>query len=153
MKSKRKGGKKDSEVSGEVQLQFTLVDSANPDSSLEEISYKFRSLMQAEEEAEEETDANQPFAQDSNDEDDSDDETESVATVDGSKDKKSKKKKKKLARLRRQATVARAYEFVGRDSDISGMIFMEIGKVTDLPPEKNSKFGVLSRRKQADECQ
>lgn len=49
-----------------------------------------------------------------------------------------KKKKKRLAVLRRKSLAQRAYEFTGKDSDISGIIFLEIRKITDLPPEKNS---------------
>lgn len=48
-------------------------------------------------------------------------------------------KKKRLARLRRKSIAVRAYDFVGKDSDVSGIIFMEVIKITDLPPERNSK--------------
>ena len=49
-----------------------------------------------------------------------------------------KKKNQRLARLRRRSIAVRAYDFVGQAHDLSGIIFMEIQKVTDLPPERNS---------------
>jgi phosphatidylserine decarboxylase len=44
-------------------------------------------------------------------------------------------KRRRLARLRRRSIAVRAYDFVS--SDMAGIIFMEIVKVTDLPPERN----------------
>lgn len=43
----------------------------------------------------------------------------------------------KLARLKKKAKQA-AYEFSGL-SDLAGVLFLEIQKVSDLPPERNSK--------------
>jgi phosphatidylserine decarboxylase len=50
------------------------------------------------------------------------------------------KRRLKLARLKKKAK-ERAYEFSGL-SDMAGVLFLEIQKVTDLPPEKNSKAHV-----------
>lgn len=50
-----------------------------------------------------------------------------------------KEKKKRLARLRRKSMAVKAYEFAGNDSDFSGIIFMEVSRITDLPPERNGK--------------
>ena len=47
------------------------------------------------------------------------------------------KRRLKLARLKKKATEA-AYEFSGL-SDLAGVLFLEIQKVSDLPPERNSK--------------
>ena len=33
----------------------------------------------------------------------------------------------------------RAYEFSGT-SDLAGVLFLEVAKITDLPPERNSKI-------------
>lgn len=49
-----------------------------------------------------------------------------------------RKKKLRLARLKKK-TKARAYEFSG-GTDIVGIVFLDIGKITDLPPERNSRF-------------
>lgn len=48
-----------------------------------------------------------------------------------------RKRRNKLARLRRAAK-QRAYEFSGM-SDVAGVLFLEVSKITDLPPERNSK--------------
>ena len=48
------------------------------------------------------------------------------------------KRRLKLARLKKKAK-ERAYEFSGL-SDMAGVLFLEIQRVTDLPPEKNSKL-------------
>jgi len=47
------------------------------------------------------------------------------------------KRRLKLARLKKKAKEA-AYEFSGL-SDLAGVLFLEIQKVSDLPPERNSK--------------
>lgn len=84
------------------------------------------------------------------DEDDEDEATETdTSTKPGTGDKiaHKKQKKKRLARLRRKSIAVRAYEFAGRDTDLSGILFMEISKITDLPPERNctSKASLLDR--------
>ena len=63
------------------------------------------------------------------------DETD-AASKSGSSEKK--QKNQRLARLRRRSIAVRAYDFAGNQHDLSGIIFMEILKVTDLPPERNS---------------
>lgn len=154
LKSRRKGGKKTSEVSGEVQIQFSLVDAANPAASPEEIYLKFRStILAADADSSEESLSRLP-SHEVNVDDDTDpelddeeavdeagkDEETSDETEDQTKpDLEKKKKRKKLKMLRRKSRAIRAYEFTGKDSDVSGIIFLEIGKITDLPPEKNSK--------------
>ena len=50
-----------------------------------------------------------------------------------------RKRRLKIARIRRRAT-RRAYEFSGL-SDLAGVLFLEISKITDLPPERNSELG------------
>ena len=50
-----------------------------------------------------------------------------------------RKKKLRLKRLKRK-TKARAYEFTGNGgSDVVGIAFLEIGRITDLPPERNGR--------------
>lgn len=158
LRSKRSGSKKKTEVSGEVQLQFSLVDSANAAASPEEIYKKFRSVIVAEEEddiqslsrtsttssiaRQEDEDEAEAGADLDEDEEDEEEATETdTPTKAGTGDQiaKKKQKKKRLARLRRKSIAVRAYEFTGRDSDVSGILFMEISKITDLPPERNGK--------------
>ena len=72
-------------------------------------------------------------------EDDTSDETDDPTKPDSIE---KRKRKRRLARLRRRSIAIRAYEFTG-NSDVAGIIFAEVVKVTDLPPERNSKL--LSR--------
>lgn len=46
-----------------------------------------------------------------------------------------KKKRRRVARIKRK-TKQRAYEFSGM-SDVAGVLFLEVQKITDLPPERN----------------
>ena len=142
LKSKRKSKGSKAEVSGEVQLQFQLIDSNNPAASPEDIRRKFKAHISSDMDDEPDiepvsrTTSYNDDDMDASDLDSVDDgETDSHSDVSSTTDKK--KKKKKLAILRRKSIAARAYEFTSKDSDIAGMIFMELNKVTDLPPEKN----------------
>lgn len=60
-------------------------------------------------------------------------------------DTKAKHKRRlKLARLKKKAK-ERAYEFSGM-SDLAGVLFLEIQRVCDLPPERNSRCAILANR-------
>lgn len=48
-----------------------------------------------------------------------------------------RRRRLRLARLRRKSLAARAYQFSGSGSGVQGIVFMEIVRVTDLPPERN----------------
>ena len=135
LKSKRKEGKKKNEVSGEIQMQFSIVDSANPAANPEDIQKKFRSVMNL---ADSDDDLSRVSTNADDDEDQEDEDVDDTAETENeseSIEKPAIEKKKRLARLRRKSIAARAYDFLS--SDISGIIFMEIVKVTDLPPEAN----------------
>lgn len=143
LKSRRREGKKSSTVSGEVLIQFSIVDSANPSASPEEIRKKFLAYLGSEEEDDElsrvSTNVDDQIVEDEVDDadildDDADADTDTLQK-DGMA--ANKEKKKRLARLRRKSIAARAYNFLGADNDVSGIIFLEIVKVTDLPPERN----------------
>lgn len=142
LKSRRPTSKKGSNVSGEVFMQFSLVDSANPSASPDEIRKKYQAYLGAEEEDDElsRVSSNMDDAAADEEADDLDDDQESV-TENESPQKPGlaakKAKKKRLAKLRRRSIAARAYNFLGDDNDVSGVIFMEIIKVNDLPPERN----------------
>lgn len=79
-----------------------------------------------------------PTELDELEQDDQDEET-SDETDDQSKPEVVEKRRRRLrmARLRRKSLAARAYQFSGSGSGVQGIVFMEIVKVTDLPPEKN----------------
>ena len=154
--SRRKGAKKKgAKISGEVQLQFSLVDTAEPLANPRQILQKLAAMvtMDAEYEGEEDDDDEDLARLDSIDPDDLDEEDvdekspeTSDEPDDPAKPSKSEKRERKLRmrRLKKRAK-ARAYEFTG-GTDVVGIVFLEIGKITDLPPERNSKHQVSRKR-------
>ena len=50
-----------------------------------------------------------------------------------------RKRRLRLKRLKRKSLAARAYQFSGAGNGVQGIVFMEIVKVTDLPPERNGE--------------
>ena len=148
LKSKRKDEKKKkgSGISGEVQLQFSMADPSNTAASPQDILQKFM-FMAASSPGLDGTDDIDFSRLDSNDQNDDDEDDNELETSDETEDLKdsskldvSEKKKKKL-RLKRlkKKTKARAYEFTG-GTDVVGIVFLEISKITDLPPERNSEL-------------
>ena len=144
MKSKRKGAKgKGSAVSGEIQLQFTLADLSNQSATPQDILRKFKAIIAGTPEEEDEGDDDTALAEyaprdsDDEDEDEDNDPDTSDETDDTSKPEVVEKRKRKLrlARLKKKSK-ARAYQFSG-SGDVTGIAFLEIVKITDLPPERN----------------
>ncbi|KAL9006837.1 MAG: hypothetical protein Q9188_000448 [Gyalolechia gomerana] len=143
LKSKRKVEKKQkgTAISGEVQMQFTISDPSNPSATPREILQKFMSIAASSPspESEDMNDFGRSESNDHNEDEDDDekdletsDETEDPGKLDVSE---KKQKKLRLKRLKRK-TKARAYEFTG-GTDVVGIVFVEICKITDLPPERN----------------
>lgn len=144
LKSRRTGGKKSSIVSGEVQLQFTLYDSTTPGATSQQIMEKFWSIEGAEPEAITPTKpgngasrAGVPRDEDDEDDDLDEEEEPSDETEDPSKPETVAKRRRRMRikglKKRKQHQL---YNF-NENSDVVGIIFLEIGKITDLPPEKN----------------
>lgn len=142
LRSKRPGGKKSSNVSGEVQLQFTLLDSTNVGAAPADTLAKFKALTGSLDLTY--TDSSTPTKQisstsigDEDEEDFDEDEEPSDETDDPTKPESAEKKKRKLRLkgLRKKKRLG-AYEFAGA-SEVVGVVFLEIGKITDLPPERN----------------
>ncbi|KAL9129421.1 MAG: hypothetical protein Q9217_002126 [Psora testacea] len=141
--------KRESNVSGEVQMQFTLADTSDPAATPQELLQKLSAFTAIgpddDNDNDNDDDDDDELAQmdnldleDEDDEDADDKEPEtSDETDDLSRPEKEEKRKSKLRmkRLRRK-TKARAYEFTG-GSDVVGIVFLEISKITDLPPERN----------------
>lgn len=48
-----------------------------------------------------------------------------------------RRKRLRLARIKRK-TQAEAYRYTGGEADVVGIVFLEINRITDLPPERNS---------------
>ena len=130
--------KKRGDVSGDIQLQFRLVDGENLSASETDVLNKFRALV-AGSPSDSGVDENELSQVNSLDgADDDDDEQGSDETDEPSKPETAEKRKKRLRiKALKRKTKAQAYALSG-GSDVTGMIFLEITKITDLPPEKNS---------------
>ena len=125
-------------------MQFTLADPSNP--TAPDVVQRLNAMARIT--TEDDNDEDDELARlSSNDLDEDDDdideadldlETSDETTDDPTKPGKEAKKKRKLrlAKLKKK-TKARAYEFTG-ESDVVGMVFLEVSKITDLPPERNS---------------
>ncbi|CAI6340956.1 unnamed protein product [Periconia digitata] len=134
----RRGGKKKSVVSGEIQMQFTLADTSNPNASTEELARKFMALT-AQSPSPDEEDDDALLRADSADADDMDEDDSSDEAMDESKKAERHEKRRKrlrLAKLKRKAIKSSAYEFSDK-TEVAGVLFLEITKITDLPPEHN----------------
>jgi len=146
--SRKRGGN----VSGEVQMQFALADTSDPSASPRALLQKLSDLtaIAADEDVDEGEDLSHLDSLDLDDEEDDEIEEKELEISDETDDvaKPEKvEKRKKMLRMRRlkRKTKARAYEFTG-GTDVVGIVFLEIGKITDLPPERNGKlFGDSSR--------
>lgn len=132
LQSKR-SGKKKAVVSGEILLQFSLVNPADPAAAPNQIMRKFLNMV-ATSPSPDEDDDDTLLRLESGDADDMDEE-ESSDEQGGQSEKR--RRKVRLARLKKKAT-QRAYEFSGK-TEVAGVLFVEIVKVTDLPPESNGK--------------
>ena len=154
LESKRKGEqKKGAKISGEVQLQFSLADTQDSSARPQDILQKLATLLAMS--PEDGSDGDEDLAElgnlDLEDEDEDEDEMDeknpetSDETDDPTKPAKAAKEKRKrtlrMKRLKKRAK-ARAYEFTG-GTDVVGIVFLEICKITDLPPERNSKCVVI----------
>ena len=152
LKGRYNSKKKKGEVSGEIQLQFSLADTSDQTASPQDLLQKL-SVYSAvgPEDSDDEDDAKLSQMDsldleddDDDDDDDADDKERSTSEENdepsGKPDKAEKRKRRLRMRKLRRKTKARAYEFSG-GSDCVGIIFLEIGKITDLPPERNSRLG------------
>ena len=151
LKSGSKSKKKKGDVSGEIQVQFSLTDTSDPTANPQELLQKL-SIYTASGPDDSDDDDELKLSQldsasveDDEDDEDGDDKTDSRSGSEEtddltSKPDKAEKRKRRLQmkKLKRK-TKARAYEFTG-GSDCVGVIFLEISKITDLPPEKNSEY-------------
>lgn len=150
MESRRKGGrKKGGKISGEVQLQFSLVDPSDSSARPQDVLQKLAALVTVnpDDESDGDEDLSRLDSLDLEDEDEDEDEIDekSPETSDETDDpakpagteKEKRKRRLRMKRLKKRAK-ARAYEFTG-GTDVVGIVFLEICKITDLPPERNSK--------------
>ncbi|EDN03251.1 phosphatidylserine decarboxylase proenzyme [Histoplasma capsulatum] len=131
--SGRKAGKKRSDVSGEIQMQFALFDPSDPSAQPAEIFQKFKAIVSSDDE-DEIGPAVSPDTDDLEKEDETSDGTDDPTKTDVVE---KRRRKLRIARLKRKSMAARAYQFSGSKDGVSGIVFMEIVKILDLPPERN----------------
>ena len=129
------------------------MDTSDPSARPQDILQKLATLvgMSLEDESDVDEDLSRLDSLDLEDEDEDDEEIDeknpetSDETDDPAKPAKAEKEKRKrrikIKRLKKRAK-ARAYEFTG-GTDVVGIVFLEICKITDLPPERNSKQALL----------
>ena len=134
LKSKRPGVKK-GHVSGEVLLQFTILDAGNNATTPQQTMEKFKLLCRSESGellGPETPTSRTTYGDEQGDDEDErtdDDEEPSDETDDQTKPESAEKRKRKL-RLRglRRKKQMRAYEFTG-GSDVVGIVFINIQKI------------------------
>ncbi|KAF2858396.1 hypothetical protein K470DRAFT_272440 [Piedraia hortae CBS 480.64] len=136
-RSGRRQQKRDADIGGDVQLQFTLYDARDPNASSQQILQQVKGVVAEAEahEAHEEREDLDLNHVDSRDYDEiSDADTLIGDEALGTPAKKSDSKRRKL-RLKRKSKL-QTYELGGL-SDVAGVLFLAINKIVDLPPEKN----------------
>jgi phosphatidylserine decarboxylase len=160
LRSKRPG-KKTSVVSGEVLLQFTLFDNNNPGSTAHQVFDKFNALVKSVPEGTSRTatpsmtplqaSSRSPNLAPVRAEDGAEDEDEDDFELDDevgeepggepedlSKPEAIERRKRRLrVKSLRKKRKMNPYEFINGGSDVVGIIFLEIDKIKDLPPESN----------------
>ena len=145
-RSGRRKSKKDSNISGEIQLKFTLYDPVNPAASASQVLQKFSGVVAEDDDDDEDDDdilarmqtrdLDDLSEEDDEDKDPSDETDEGPQTPSGEAEEKQKRRRRaKIKKLRRKNKL-KAYEF-SNTSDVAGVLFLEINRITDLPPEKN----------------
>ncbi|KAJ4356600.1 phosphatidylserine decarboxylase [Didymosphaeria variabile] len=136
----RRTGKKKAVVTGEIQIQFSLVDASNPNATNEELIQKFMSFVAQTPSPDEDEDELLLRTESAENDDEADEEEESSdEALDESKKAEKREKRRKrlrLARLKKKANKLRSYEFSDK-TEVAGVLFLEISKIIDLPPEKN----------------
>jgi len=145
-RSGRKTKKKDANVSGEILLKFTLYDPLNPSATAEQVLQKFYGVVAGtpgEDEDEDDVlgkinsrDLDDLSEEDDEDREPSDETDDGTRTPSGTPDEKQKhRRRQKIKKLKRKSKM-KVYEFSGM-SDVAGVLFLEINRITDLPPERN----------------
>ncbi|PCD35352.1 hypothetical protein AU210_007926 [Fusarium oxysporum f. sp. radicis-cucumerinum] len=129
LKSKRPG-KKTSVVSGEVQLQFSLFDSTNPSATPQQILEKFQALVgTAPAGSRNVTPSMTPNLAPTG--------SQSAPNPQDSEQDATKRKRRLRIRGLKKRRRNNPYAFASSGSDVVGIIYLEVIKITDLPPESN----------------
>ncbi|KAI9705796.1 MAG: hypothetical protein M1820_005044 [Bogoriella megaspora] len=136
----RKPGKKNEVVTGEVSLEFSVFDPIHSSAIPQQLLQKLYTTIGAGgDNDDEETGINRIDTGDLEDEEEGEEDAEQLEGADEKTKEEvleKKKRKKRIARIKKR-TKQRAYEFSGM-SDVAGVLFLEVQKITDLPPERNA---------------
>ena len=124
-------------------MQFAVADPLETSATPQDILHRLAAIVAASTGVE--GDDNDELARlqsreaDADDDDDAKAEDTSDETDDLNKPDVAEKRKKRLrlARIKRK-TQAEAYRYTGGEADVVGIVFLEINRITDLPPERNS---------------
>lgn len=148
VKAKRSGrrkSKKDSNISGEILIKFTLYDPLNTAATAGQTLQRFYGVVAEDDDDEDDEDLlariqtrdlDDLSEEDEDDKDPSDETDEGPPTPSGDvEDKQRRRRRAKIKKLKRKSKL-KAYEF-SNTSDVAGVLFLEINRITDLPPEKN----------------
>ena len=136
----RRSGKKKSVVSGDIQIQFSLIDTSNASATPQDILQKFLAIA-GQSPSPDEDESDLLMRADSNITDVEEEESSDEAQDESKKAEKREKRRKKLrmARLKRKAKQVTGYEY-SSNGEVAGVLFLEIQRITDLPPERNGEF-------------
>lgn len=131
-------------------LEFSIHDPQHSPATPQQTLQKLRSILAAyssssppdDEDDEDEDEVSRVDSVDQDLDEDEEEAQDSVSDLPEGADKQEmtveKKKKRRLARLKRKAK-QRAFKFNGMSS-VAGVLFLEISRITDLPPQRNSKL-------------
>ncbi|RKF80252.1 Phosphatidylserine decarboxylase proenzyme 3 [Golovinomyces cichoracearum] len=136
LRNERTCGKKNDKVSGDVQLQLTLYDSTNLNATPAQILEKFRTISSLVYLSDNSPPSNKPSASDVQVSDDIDDEQSGESDATTKSGTTEKRRRKLMLRTLRKKKNMTGYEFSG-NGEVVGIVFLEICKITDLPPERN----------------
>lgn len=150
----RKAGRKKSHVTGEVLLSFSLSDPIHTSATPHQLQQRLLSMAASSPDLQPEGDDDDEHVREREDSFESDidvddrDEVDQTGSDSGDESSsgreelkktetpEKRKRRLKLKKLKKKAK-QHAYEFSGL-SDLAGVLFIEINRVTDLPPERNS---------------
>ena len=128
-------------------MQFTLLDPSDPSASADQIYQKFKSAVSSGDDEDDITPVTSGDNEENDEIDENDIETEEKVfeeTDDQPNIAEKRRRRSRIARLKRKSIAVRAYEFSGAKDGVSGIVFMEINRVLDLPPEKNGGYHFIS---------
>ncbi|KAI7093330.1 hypothetical protein KC352_g39902, partial [Hortaea werneckii] len=148
-RSGRRKQRKDEDISGEVLLGFTLFDPLNTAATPQQVLQKYHGVVAETQQDEDDEDDEElltrlqsrdldDVSEEEDEEREPSDETadEGTRTPEGTPDERKKRRRReKLKKLKRRSKL-KTYEFSGM-SDVSGVLFLEINRISDLPPERN----------------